>query len=99
MPATILALYKKPADPVAFDSYYSSTHAPLVKTLSGLQSYTVSKGLNEKDPYYLVAILTFPSLEALQAALASKQGQAVVADLKNFAQAGVDIMTFESLPV
>jgi uncharacterized protein (TIGR02118 family) len=96
--ATILALYKKPADAKAFDTYYSTHHAPLAKTLPGLKSYTLSKGLDEKQPYYLVAILTFASMDSLNAALSSSQGQAVVGDLKNFAQAGVDILTFATVP-
>jgi len=96
--ATILALYKKPADTKAFDAYYSTHHAPLAKKLPGLKSYTLSKGLDEKAPYYLVATLTFASTDALQAALDSSQGKAVVDDLKNFAQAGVDILTFANVP-
>ncbi|MBD5657081.1 MAG: EthD family reductase [Candidatus Eremiobacteraeota bacterium] len=96
--ATVLALYKKPADSAAFDSYYSKHHAPLAKTLPGLQSYTVSKGLTDKDPYYQVAILKFASVDTIKSALGSTQGMAVVADLKNFAQAGVDIMVFENVP-
>ncbi|MGP6156390.1 MAG: EthD family reductase [Vulcanimicrobiaceae bacterium] len=96
---TIVALYKRPADPAAFDSYYATKHAPLAKTLPGLTSYTISKQLGPSDPYYLVAILTFPSVDAMKAALSSSQGTAVVADLKNFAQAGVDILTFDAVPV
>lgn len=96
--ASILALYKKPANQAAFDSYYTTHHAPLAKTLPGLQSYTVSRPLTDKDPYYLVAILTFPSMDAVKTALGSSHGQAVVADLKNFAQAGVEVLTFENVP-
>jgi uncharacterized protein (TIGR02118 family) len=36
-------------------------------------------------PYYLIAELTFPSAEALAAALASPEGQAAAADIANFA--------------
>ncbi len=96
--ATVLALYKKPADAAAFDAYYANHHAPLAKTLPGLQSYTLSKGLTDKDPYYLVATLKFASVDAIKSSLGSTQGAAVVADLKNFAQAGVDIMIFENVP-
>jgi uncharacterized protein (TIGR02118 family) len=97
--ASILALYKKPADKAAFDAYYANHHAPLAKTLPGMQSYTISRPMTDKDPYYLVAVLTFPSMDAVNAALKSSQGQAVVADLKNFAQAGVEVLTFENVPV
>jgi uncharacterized protein (TIGR02118 family) len=96
--ATLLALYKKPTDRAAFDAYYRDHHAPLAKTLPGLQSYTLSKGLAENGPYYLVATLTFTSLDAINAALSSPQGVATVNDLKNFAQAGVDVLTFENIP-
>jgi uncharacterized protein (TIGR02118 family) len=96
--ASILALYKKPANPTTFDSYYSTHHAPLAKTMPGLQSYTLSRALTDKDPYYLVAILTFPSMDAVKTALGSPQGKAVVDDLKNFAQAGVQVMAFENVP-
>jgi uncharacterized protein (TIGR02118 family) len=96
--ASILALYKKPANTAAFDSYYSTHHAPLAKTLPGLQSYTLSRALTDKDPYYLVAILTFPSMDAVKSALGSPQGKAVVDDLKNFAQAGVQVLAFENVP-
>jgi uncharacterized protein (TIGR02118 family) len=95
--ATILALYKRPPDTNAFNTYYTKHHAPLAKTMPGLQSYTLSNALGDKDPYYLVATLTFSSMTALKDALASSQGKAVVADLKNFAQAGVDILTFENV--
>jgi uncharacterized protein (TIGR02118 family) len=95
--ASVLALYKKPADPAAFDAYYTNHHAPLAKTLPGLLSYTVGHG-GENDPYYLVAILTFESQAAVGAAMGSPEGAATVADLQNFAQAGVDILTFANSP-
>jgi uncharacterized protein (TIGR02118 family) len=95
--ASVLALYKKPAEPAAFDAHYKNHHAPLAKTLPGLVSYTVGRG-GENDPYYLVAILTFESQAALAAALGSPEGAATVADLENFAQAGVDVLTFANLP-
>jgi uncharacterized protein (TIGR02118 family) len=97
--ASLVGLYNKPADAAAFDTYYAQHHAPLAKTLPGLQSYSVSRGLNDNAPYYLVAVLTFPSIDAVKAAIASPQGQAVVADFENFAQAGVDVLTFENVPV
>jgi uncharacterized protein (TIGR02118 family) len=97
MSATLLALYKKPADTAAFDAYYKNHHAPIAKTLPGLVSFTLGRG-TDKDPYYLVAILTFASIDALNAALGSSAGAATVADLGNFAQAGVDVLTFADEP-
>ena len=70
---------------------------PLAKTLPGLRSYEVTHGdvmgMAGKHGVYLVAILEFDSMSAIQAAMASPQGQATAADLANFAGAGVDVMT------
>ena len=70
---------------------------PLAKTLPGLRSYEVTHGdvmgMAGKHGLYLVAILEFDAMSAIQAAMASPQGQATAADLANFAGAGVDVMT------
>nr|WP_184143541.1 EthD family reductase [Paraburkholderia atlantica] len=93
-------LYKKPIDTKAFDDYYASTHAPLAKTLPGLKSYEISAGpvvLAQGDsPYHLVAVLRFDSVDAIKSAFDSPEGQATAADLGNFAQAGVDLLMFDT---
>jgi uncharacterized protein (TIGR02118 family) len=100
--ATVIALYNPPTDPAAFDKYYTSTHVPLAKKLPGLRSYDVNKGpVTSPDgmsPYYLVAVLKFDSMNELQAALTSPEGQAVVADLGNFATGGVSVLFFNDRP-
>jgi uncharacterized protein (TIGR02118 family) len=101
--AKLLVLYHPPTDPAAFDTYYVDIHIPLVKQLPGLRSYTINAGPLASPagtaPYYLVAELTFDSLPHLQAALGSAEGQAAVADLGNFAQAGVTILMYETREV
>lgn len=98
--AALIALYKKPANPAAFDKYYFSTHVPLAKKIPGLRRYEVSSGsVNSPQgdsPYHLVATLSFDSLEAIQRALGSSEGQATAADVGNFAQAGVELLVFDS---
>ena len=98
--AEIIALYKKPADPAAFDAYYYSTHVPLAKTLPGLRGYEVSSGPvatpTGEAPWHLVAILSFDSMAAIQAAFSSPQGAATAEDLGKFAQAGVELLMFET---
>jgi len=42
-------------------------------------------------PYYLIAVLTFDSLAAIQSALTTPEGQATAADLAKFATGGVDL--------
>lgn len=94
--AHLYALYHQPADPAAFDKHYFNIHVPLAKTIPGLRSYEVTQGdvmgMAGKHKVYLVAILTFDSMAAIQAGMASPQGQATAADLANFASAGVDVM-------
>ena len=97
--AKLLAMYKQPADPAAFDRHYFGTHVPLAKKIPGLERDDVNQGpvLTPAGPapYHLVAILTFGPLAALQAGLGSAEGKATAADLANFAQAGVDLCFFD----
>ena len=101
--AKLVAIYKKPADAAAFDAYYYSTHVPLAKKIAGLRRYEVSVGPvatpQGESPFHLVAMLGFDSMSALQQALASPAGKAAAADLGNFAQAGVDLLIFDSKDV
>ena len=101
--AQLVALYKKPANAAAFDDYYYSTHVPKAKKVPGLRRYAVSSGpvtsAQGDSPYHLVALLEFDSLAAIQAGLASPEGQATGADLANFAQAGVELLMFDTKPV
>jgi uncharacterized protein (TIGR02118 family) len=93
----LTALYHHPEDVQAFDRYYDGTHVPLATKLPGLCSYSVSRPGpdvdGERPPYHLIAVLTWDSVEAFQAAVSSQEGQAALADLSNFAGAGVDMCT------
>lgn len=101
--AKIIALYKRPADEAEFNRYYFNTHVPLAKQLPGLRSYEVSDGaiMGARGPsdVYLAAILSFDSLAAMQDAMSSDAGKMTVADLSNFATAGVDLLVCDSRPV
>lgn len=98
--AKLFAIYQRPADAAAFDDYYFNKHIPLAKTMPGLISYEVTRGnvlgLQGKHDVHLIAILGFASMETLNAALASPQGQATAADLKHFAGAGFDVLMDET---
>ena len=98
--AEIVVMYKTPKDPAAFDKYYAETHIPLAKKLPGLRKYQVSKGTvaTPAGPsgVYLVAILTFDSMAAIQSAFASAEGKAAAADLPKFATGGADLMFFDT---
>jgi uncharacterized protein (TIGR02118 family) len=98
--ASLLVLYKKPSDPAAFDRHYFDKHIPLAKKIPGLRKYNVTKGpiMTPAGPsdVHLVANLEFDDMAAIQAAFASPEGQAAVADVQTFATGGADIMMSET---
>jgi uncharacterized protein (TIGR02118 family) len=98
--ARFLVLYNQPADPAAFDRYYFETHVPIAKKIAGLRSFTVSSGkptmVTGSVSPHLIAELEFDSMGALEAAIASPEGQAAAADLANFAQAGVTLLVYDT---
>ena len=100
--ATLLVLYKKPADTAAFDRYYAETHVPLAKKIPGLKMYQISKDAvgtpSGVSNIHLVAMLIFDSMTALQAGLGSPEGQAAAGDVKNFASGGADLYMFDDRP-
>lgn len=93
----LTALYNHPDDVAAFDRHYDGTHAALAAKLPGLRGYTVSRpgpdAQGNPFPYHLVAVLTFDDEAALSEAMGSDEGAATVADLANFAGAGVALGT------
>lgn len=93
----LVVSYGQPADPAAFDAYYRDTHTPLARALPGLVRLTVghARPVDPAQPApYLVAELDFDSEEAMGAALASEQGRATGADLRNFATGGASMAHF-----
>jgi uncharacterized protein (TIGR02118 family) len=98
--ARLLVMYKSPHDGSAFDRYYFDKHVPIAKRIPGLRKYEVSRGAVGSPAgasnYHLIAILQFDDVVAIQAGVASPEGQAAVADLQNFATGGADIFMFES---
>lgn len=88
----LMVCYGHPADPAAFDVYYTSTHVPLAEKIPGMTSYTYRHcdSLDgSQPPYYLLAELSFPSQGALNAGLSSPEGAAAAGDVPNFATGGV----------
>lgn len=101
--ARLVALYKHPQNPAAFDDYYYTHHVPLAKTIAGLRKYEINAGrvstVAGETTYHLVATLTFDSVDAIQKALVSPEGKAAAADLVNFADAGVELLVFDTREV
>ena len=100
--AKLVVLYKRPTDTAKFDAHYASTHIPLAKKIPGMRKYEISQGPvntpSGPSPYHLVAVLDFDSADAIARGLGTPEGQAAAGDLGNFAQAGVDLLIFDSRP-
>lgn len=103
MPAKLVAIYQKPENPEQFNEYYFNKHVPLAKTITGLRCYEVNASplMTPQGPadFYLMATLHFDTLQDIETALASVEGQATAADLANFASAGVELLIFETREV
>ena len=76
---------------------------PLAKTIAGLRRYEVSRGAvtggGGDSGLHLVAMLHFDSMADILAGLGSPEGEATAGDLANFAQAGVELLMFETKEV
>ena len=67
--------------------------------MKGLKKWTIGKVLGTPDgkpsPYYYMADLYVESRQAMEAILASPEGQAAVADVPNYATGGVSFVYTE----
>jgi uncharacterized protein (TIGR02118 family) len=103
--ARLMVLYKTPKDTAAFDKYYFETHVPIAKNLPGLKKFEVNQGTVGSPAgdsgIHRIAILHFDDKAAIQAAFGSPEGQATVADVKNFAPDpdAVQVLLFETRQV
>ncbi len=100
--ARIVALYPAPQDPVAFDTYYETKHVELAQKIPGLRSIELSKGpviSPTGGTYHRVGTLRFDSMDDLQKALESPEGQATAADLPNFATGGFTLLFFDTIDI
>lgn len=103
--ARVLVMYKTPKDPAAFDKYYFETHVPIAKKIPGLRKFEVSRGCAVSPAgdsgFHRIAVLHFDDMAAIQAGLASPEGQAAAADVQVFApgEGAVQILMFETRQV
>lgn len=92
----LIVLYHHPEDVEAFDKHYDGIHAPLAAKLPGLRAYTVQRPASaggQRPAYHLIAVLTWDDEQAFNAAMTSEEGRAAVADVGEFATAGVTMTT------
>ncbi|MEX1248003.1 MAG: EthD family reductase [Anaerolineales bacterium] len=96
----LIALYKQPADPAAFDKAYFETHLPLIQKVPGLQRTHITRFTRSLigDSYYLMAEMYFPDNDALKAGMKSPQMAAAGENLDSFAKGMYSLLFGEEAP-
>ena len=92
--AKIVVLYPYPQNVDVFERAYREEHAPMVNgnNMKGISKFVATKVIGTADgsapPFYRIAELHFPSLEALQASASSASAQKVVAHAVSISSGG-----------
>jgi uncharacterized protein (TIGR02118 family) len=88
--ASLIVLYTKPEDTEGFDAYYRETHAPIAKSLPGIQELRVNRihgtPRGTEAPYYLQAELVFADMQAMGTALQGEEGMNTSKDAMQMCQ-------------
>lgn len=94
----LMVLYPQPSDATQFEKDYQA-HLALFHEQMGIPShqhpYTITKMLATPEglpAYYQMFSFTFPSMEALQQTLSSKEMQLVAADANRISTGGAPVM-------
>jgi len=86
----LTVVYASAQDAKAFEAYYTATHLPLARKLPGLKRLNYSFNLQPVEggaPPFCLFEAWFDDGAAMGAAMQSPEGQAVAADVRNFADA------------
>jgi uncharacterized protein (TIGR02118 family) len=96
MTVKLVVLYPYPKDVEAFEKAYMNEHVPMVaEKVPGITKFVLSRTLAMPEgtpPFYLVAELHFPSVEALQAAFPPQVAQETGAHATSISTGGAPIM-------
>jgi len=95
MAAKLIVMYPQPKDIEAFEKVYTKEHVPMaVQKLDGKTKIVASKVVGSPQgtpPFYRIAEIHFPSMEALQKCLASPGGQETAAHAVKISSGGPPI--------
>lgn len=92
MTKAMFMLYRKPdMSGDDFRDYWKNTHGPIAAKMPGLKKYVQNHSLPDpgegEPPVAGIAEVYFDSVEAMQEALSSPEGEAALGDLPNFTDA------------
>ncbi len=92
----VTVLYGHPTSPDEFEKYYASTHLPLAAKTKGVTRIELTKFVTAPDggkpAFYRMAELYFATQAEMEQSMGSAEGQAMVADLANFATGEVTVV-------
>ena len=90
----LIALYKRPSDPQAFDQAYFTTHLPLISRLPGLEKMAVTRFTRTVmgEDWYLMTEMIFADRDTLKNAIRSPEMAAAGTNLSSFAEGLVTLL-------
>jgi uncharacterized protein (TIGR02118 family) len=92
----LVVIYPRPTNIEAFEKLYQDEHVPMaVEKLAGKTRAVMSKVIASplgNPPFYRIAEIHFPSMEALQSCAASEGGQATLAHATSISSGGAPIV-------
>jgi len=90
-----MVIYPTPCDVDAFEKRYQEEHVPMaVEKLAGKTKFIATKVLGSpqgKPPFYRIAEIYFPSMQALEACAQSQGGKETVAHAVEISTGGAPI--------
>ena len=93
--AKLIVIYPRPTDLETFEHGYRNQHVPMaVEKLAGKIKIVASKVTGSpqgEPPFYRIAEIHFPTVEALQACAASDGGQQTIANAVAISSGGAPI--------
>jgi uncharacterized protein (TIGR02118 family) len=89
----IVVIYPYPTDVEEFEKVYMDEHIPMAEEkIKGMSKFTMTRVIGAADggkpPFYRIAELYFPSMEALQEAASTEDAQATVAHAVSISTGG-----------
>jgi uncharacterized protein (TIGR02118 family) len=92
----IVVIYPRPTDVEAFEKIYQDEHVPMAgKKLAGKTKFVATKIVGSPQgtpPFYRIAEIHFPSMQALQACVASQDAQETLAHARKISTGGPPIV-------
>ena len=92
----LIVAYPRPKDVAAFDEVYQKEHVPMaVAKLAGKTKIVATKVLQfsqGKPPFYCIAEVHFPSMEALQRCAESAGGKETLAHAAKISSGGLPVV-------